>query len=55
LKYFPEPKECQKLPRQFVVNVLNLVIGEPFINFITERMMDCNAKILQEQQQIIEI
>ena len=30
MKYFPELKEIPKLNRQFIINVLNVSIGEPF-------------------------
>ena len=46
MKYFPEVKEIPKLNRQFIINVLNVSIGESFRSFIYERVESRNRLLL---------
>jgi hypothetical protein len=51
LQYFPDPKERRKLPRQFIINVVNAVGGEPFWDFIHQKLTDINHKMLFDRNQ----
>jgi hypothetical protein len=44
-QYFPILKEQVKLPRQWIINVLFSVIGEPFAQFVNERTEQRNQDI----------
>ena len=50
MKYFPDEKEIIKLNRQFILNVLNTVIGESLRNFIFERIEERNRSKEYEQE-----
>ncbi len=55
MKYFPEVKEIPKLNRQFIINVLNVTIGESFRSFIHDLIDSRNRLLLLEKQNHIEI
>ena len=54
-EYFPEESEINSLPRQWVINILNAVIGDNFRSFISERIEERNRRMIIEKQQEIEI
>jgi hypothetical protein len=41
-KYFPEERDLDKLPRQFVIDVLATVIGKPFSDWVAEKVKERN-------------
>lgn len=49
LQYFPDPKERGKLPRQFIINVLNTVTAENFRDFVHQKLLERNSRMLIEQ------
>ena len=44
-----------KLPKQFIINTLYTVVGEPFGEWVKERVIARNAKIIDEQQLAIDL
>lgn len=44
--YLPEAKELDKLPRQWVANVIYTVAGEPFAAWVEEQIARRNSKIV---------
>ena len=53
--YFPDKKEVAKLPRQWIVNVLYSVIGEPFSDFVRQQITDRNQKMQTDHNLNIEL
>ena len=43
--YFPEDKEIEKLPREWICNVLHSVIGKPFKDWVKERVDARNQEV----------
>jgi len=52
---FSDYKKILKLPRQFIINVLNSVKSMDFKIFVEERISERNARIIMEKQNFIEI
>jgi len=55
LQYLPIAKEVVKLPKQFVANVIYTVVGDPFADWVKERVEARNAKIVQVQNLAIDM
>ena len=56
LKYFPtENKEWEKLPRQYVANVIYTVVGEGFQQWVQDNVNARNEKIKQEKDMLVEL
>ena len=54
LQYLPEvPKECLKLPRQYLANVIYTVLGEQFRSWVSEKIVERNLKVQRERDMII--
>jgi hypothetical protein len=43
--YYPIAKEITKLPKQWIVNVANTVLGAPFKQWIKQAIEDRNLKV----------
>ena len=50
LQYLPIAKELLKLPKQFLVNVMYSVIGDAFADWVKQRVVARNTKIVEVQQ-----
>jgi hypothetical protein len=50
MMWLPDPKEIIKLKRQFILNVLNEVIGEDFRSWIDQCITERNKRMLIEKQ-----
>jgi hypothetical protein len=53
--FFPETKEIFKFPKQFIVNIIASVIGEPFKHWVRERIETRNEKLAVERNINIDI
>ena len=53
--YFPDGKEQQKLPKQWVVNVALTLIGKPFNDYIREQITYRNGKVAIERDVMISV
>ena len=52
----PEPqKEIEKLPREYIGNVVFTIIGQPFQNWVNQRIERRNAKISSDQNLSIQM
>ena len=53
--YLPARKDCYRLSRQFLLNVMHTIVGEPFVDWVQERV-DCrNAKVAESRNMLIEL
>ena len=50
MEYLPIAKEIMKLPKQFLVNVMYSVIGDAFADWVKQRVVARNIKIVEVQQ-----
>ena len=51
--YFPDQKDVAKLPRQWVVNVVNTVVGTPFSDWVKEQIDARNQKLASDHNLMI--
>ena len=54
-RYLPDGKELRKVPKQWVVNVMATVIGEPFIEWVKQQINDRNKALIMERKLGIEL
>lgn len=43
--YFPEERDQKKLTRQYVIDIINSVVKDPFRVWVKERLAERNEKI----------
>ena len=55
LDYLPVAKEIIKLPKQFLVNVIYTVVGDAFADWVKQRVVARNLKIVEVQKLGIEM
>ena len=53
--YLPDQKDIPKLPRQWVVNVLNTVVGRQFSDWVREQIDARNKKLRADHNLNIEL
>ena len=53
--YLPARKDCYRLSRQFLLNMLHTVVGEPFVHWVGERVEARNAKVAENRKMLIEL
>ena len=53
LSYLPAAKEVEKLPKQYLVNLVFAVIGDNFKAWVHERIQQRNAKVTVEKDLMI--
>ena len=49
----PEPKEIQRLPRQYLINVIATVVGEAFAQWVTGKIEERNTKIAEQKSAMV--
>ena len=54
-RYFPVEKEMEKLPRQYIANVIYTIVGNPFAKWVESQMRKRNDKIKAEQDMMIDM
>jgi hypothetical protein len=54
-QYFPIEKEMGKISKQWIVNIIYSVVGEPFADWVTERIKARNDKIVADKNMAIEM
>jgi len=47
--YFPEERDQKKLNRQYVIDIINTIVKNPFRNWVDERIKERNDKIKESQ------
>ena len=56
LQALPEvEKETLKMPRQYIANVINTIVGEPFAKWVTSKVNQRHAQIAEERDMHIEM
>ena len=55
MRSLPPESEIEKLPRQYIINVIYTLVGEPFSKWVDGRVNARNEKILNEQDLLIEM
>lgn len=50
-----EPREINKLPRQYLANLIYTMVGDPFRNWIEKKIQERNEKIMKEKNLAIEM
>ena len=53
VRYMPDDKELRKLPRQWICNVGAAVIGQPFQDWVAERIKERNMAVTQDKGLLI--
>lgn len=54
-KYLPDERDLHRLPRQWVISVIYTVVGQPFADWVEERMEARNEKLAAEGNKMIEV
>ena len=56
MKAFPtEAREIDKLPRQYITNVIYTLVGKPFALWVDQRVEDRHRKIAEDRDLNIEL
>ena len=53
--YFPDGREQQKLPKQWVVNVAYSLLGKPFYDWIQHQITNRNERVAVEKDIMISV
>ena len=54
--YMPESKaEWKKIPRGWVINVGATVVGQPFLDWVKQKILERNQKAAREQNLLIKM
>ena len=53
--YLPEDRDMHKVPRQWLINVVYTVIGEPFRAWVTNEIAHRNEELAKKQKLHIEM
>lgn len=54
-KYLPIEKEIAQLPRQYIMNVIYSVVGEPFSTWVTEECEKRDTLMKEKTNQLLEL
>jgi hypothetical protein len=46
--YLPIPKEIFKIPKQWFCNIIYSIIGQPFKDWVKEKIVERNSKIIDK-------
>ena len=49
-EYLPDGKELRKVPREWICNVIATIVGEPFVEWVSARIHERNAQLVEEKQ-----
>ena len=55
LEYFPDRRDLDKLPRQYVLNVIYTITGKNFAEWIQEKIKERNASLAKTQDLMVEM
>ena len=53
--FLPEERDIHRLPRAFVVNIINTVVKEPFRKWVSERIKERNDTIAENRNLVIDL
>ena len=56
MRAFPEfEKERQKLPREYVGNVINIIVKDPFEEWVNQKINERHEKVQEKGNMMIEL
>ena len=55
MKYLPNEKDLYLLPRDYLINVINIIEGDAFREWMTERIEKKNKEYLLTQKKFIDV
>ena len=55
LDYLPIEREIRKLSRSYLGNVIYTVVGEPFKNWVDDKIRERHAKIKDQQDMLVSL
>ena len=55
MDYLPDERDISRLPRQFIVNVLFTIMGEPISDFVKKSIKARNDAVAENRNLIIEL
>ena len=50
-----EPREVEKLPRGYIANIINTLVGDPFQRWVETRIADRHQKVQLEQNMTVNL
>jgi len=53
MERLPEPHEIQRLPRQYLINIIATVVGDEFSNWVQAKITERNEKMAKEKSSMI--
>ena len=54
-KYLPIEKELDKVPKQWLVNVIYSVLADPFKNWVKAKIEERNEKVIADKDLLIDM
>ena len=48
-EYLPDGKELQKVPRQWICNLIATIVGRPFVDWVKTRVKERNAALVKQR------
>ena len=48
-------KEIEKLPRQYIANVIHTIVGQPFREWMDAKLVERNQELTEKKDMIIEL
>ena len=53
--YYPEAREIDKVPKQWLVNIAAAVVGRPFEDWVDQKVNERNEKVAVEKDVMIDV
>ena len=53
--YLPEERDIHRLPRSFIVNIINTIVKDPFRSWVSDRIKERNEDIAVKRKLNIEL
>ena len=54
-QYLCDPRDFKKLPRQWIINLIYTIVGQPFAEWVSERVEARNRKLVEEHDMAINL
>jgi hypothetical protein len=54
-QYYPDAREIEKVPKQWLVNVAAAVVGQPFEDWVDQMVIERNEKVAVEKDVMIDV
>ena len=53
--YFPDARDHHRLPRQWIINVIFTIVGEPVKDFVQKHIKERNDELAEKRHLMIEL